>query len=598
MKSPIKFLLSISLLAAGVLHAADFTWDRVNVGGGGMTTGVLVHPAVNDLIYSRQDVAGLLRWDPKDGKWVQPLDWMPLTWEEAMGCAGLVRFALGAKVGQVYALDSKQNGLRFFDGRKWSIVPGAETASGTALATSPEGWVVCRAGGSERQILFSSDWGQTWKAKKSTFEPANWLVKNEFVYPSDLNIAQNPHLPGTAYFGDSFGIQATGDLSADPVRWKSLLGGLENTVAFALSSPPVGSRLYYSCADVNGFVWDEDISRAPGDQLWERVYANDKGGVGPQANWGIGDSVVSDVEWAPSDQKNQVVLRSTWKSYFSPYARIYRSKDAGKTREAFSAPPANKPNPPKLADAAGSAKLAISATDPNRWVYVRPCSFPVFTTNGFTGTDIEWKASTGVTGTFDDVYPYHIYNQRLAADVVDGMRFYMALRKEKQFRMSEDGGAIWVKAGEGLPKADLELFLAPVKYSDGHGELWVSTGKQGLFVSRDGGKTFQREASESVTLAKAICWGITKPGSKNATLYLVGTVSGREDIYYSPDFGKTFTPMTGTGKPEVGGMVISDMVADGREWGRVYLGTGGTGVVCSTPVGQLVLYHLSAKSRW
>ena len=90
-----KNIFNLTLLAATIFAAPvfaqntpQFTWNRVNVGGGGMNAGILVHPAVPDLIYARQDVSGLLRWNPTAKKWEQLLDWMPASWWNSKGCAG------------------------------------------------------------------------------------------------------------------------------------------------------------------------------------------------------------------------------------------------------------------------------------------------------------------------------------------------------------------------------------------------------------------------------------------------------------------------------------------------------------------------------
>ena len=292
--------------------------------------------------------------------------------------------ALGKEMGQIYVTNvgGKVGGLRHFDGEKWSLIAGTR---GNAVVTSGDGLVVTSAG--DRNTLVSSDWGQNWTTKTykttSVFEPTNWVAKEEFVYPPGLTTALDPHNPNRVLFGDSFGIHATDDVTAPVVKWTPMLEGYETTVPWALASPPVGPRLYYACADVNGFIWDDDVSQLAQQQLWSRVYPNDKGGVGPQAGWDVKDSVVSDIEWAPSKPENQVITRSTWKGYYSPYARIYRSTDAGKTWRGDDAPAPTMENAPASSKAGGAAKIAISSTDPNRMVYVRPMSVPLYTENGF-----------------------------------------------------------------------------------------------------------------------------------------------------------------------------------------------------------------------
>jgi hypothetical protein len=63
-----KILLPVALWSVTIIFAApifaqnssstapDVTWSRVNAGGGGFNHGIVLHPAVPDLVYARQDV--------------------------------------------------------------------------------------------------------------------------------------------------------------------------------------------------------------------------------------------------------------------------------------------------------------------------------------------------------------------------------------------------------------------------------------------------------------------------------------------------------------------------------------------------------------
>lgn len=103
-----------------------------------MNAGILIHPASSQIIYARQDVSGLVRWDNAKKSWLQITDWMPASWWNAKGCAG---FAVDASAGTdvkrqntIYAafggwqnptqMSPDGNGVfRSFDGGKiWSKV--------------------------------------------------------------------------------------------------------------------------------------------------------------------------------------------------------------------------------------------------------------------------------------------------------------------------------------------------------------------------------------------------------------------------------------------------------------------------------------------
>lgn len=801
--------LSFSLFAASGCSATtsstaatSFRWDRVNIAGGGMNTGVLVHPANPDLIYARQDVSGLLRWDKASQCWIQLLDWMPVAWKNTKGCAGFAvdttagrdvarqnviyaafggwlnpsqnsregngvfrsldrgrnwtkiwdgeivdlgkdvyldrayafgsntstrmagenmavdpfnpnvlwvgtntqglwrsenaraakpifakvtnapqgfwrsawnaagirsvlldarggfvgegaskrarivvlglpkppadqqkemspetrtgvcvsldggatwkwldganapdspcRMALGPRAGTFFVTNSngRDDGLRFYDGKNWSVVKGTEKNTFSGLATSPRGVIV--AGGNDKATWVSRDWGATWAQRKAnsgaTFLKINWATPG-FVYPGTPAYALDART-NRAFFGDSFGVHTTSDVLASTMKWTPMLKGYETTVVWSISSPPIGPRLYATMADVNGFAWD-DVTQTPQKQLFESVYPNDSGGPPGKEDWGIGDSACSDIQWAPSKPQNQVVLRSTWKGYYSPYARLYRTADAGKTWQGFPAPPPNETGAPDYAQAAGAAKIAISCDDPNRMVYVRPYSFPVYTQNGFDGASIAWKPSNGVNFSFKDVFPYHVSGIRLSADATNGKRFYLSNRANggTQIWVSDDGGANWLlPATQQLPSAGDDFLLATTRGAEGKGELWIGANANGLFRSKDGACTFERVAPKTVSFAKAIAWGKPQSGKQTPTGYLAGTVNGRDGVFYSLDSGATWNAMTIDGQPLVGGATINDMRADGRVWGRVYIATAGTGVLYSTATSSVTTFRVATPS--
>jgi len=772
---------------------ARFSWSRVNIAGGGLNSGVLVHPGVPDLVYARQDVSGLLRWDAPTKKWVQLLDWMPLDWQNAKGCAGFAvdpnpgkdatrgstiyaalgqyvnriqsapqangiwrstdrgatwtkvwdgilvqvepgfigasmsfasnlstrmageplavdpfnpdclwagtlnaglyrsldirsakptfqkvegaptgfvhsayepsgirgvlldprggfvgagaqkrtrvvflgvprpddrllkeakdkgatdtpefgvfrsqdggatwqllagggapttfsRMALGPQVGQLYSA-SGEKGLRFFDGTKWTTSPGTADVSFAGVDSLASNRLSVVAGGSDNATWASRDGGGTWTHSGpntgATWDKINWVTPG-FTSPNSPAYALDTFHDGQALYGDSFGVHRALDVFAPKIHWMPQLNGYETSVAWSIASPPVGPRLYYVTADVNGFIWDDDVSRTPQTQLWERVFPDDRGGPPGQENWGIGDAACSDIEWASGAPQNQVVLRSTWKGYYSGYARIYRSADAGKSWEGFPAPPPTAPDAPDSAKSAGAAKIAISATDPNRMVYVRPWSAPVYTANGMSGKLIEWKPSTGTNFYARDIWPYYVNLIRLAADASNGMRFYLSNRNgdKNEVWVSDDGGASWAKpATQNLPSSDGEFLMKAVKGADGAGELWITCANNGLWRSRDGARTFERVNQTAVSYAKGFAFGPPMPGQTQPALYLAGRVKGQDGVWQSNDWGATWTAMTAPALPLVGGLGINDMEADPRAPGRVYIATAGTGVVYSS----------------
>ncbi len=355
-----------------------------------------------------------------------------------------------------------------------------------------------------------------------------------------------------------------------------LLGG-----ALHSSAQSGGDRLPLTSSRPAHFVWSR-AAISGGGMNTGVLFANDRGGPPGQENWGVGDAALSDVAFAPSNPQLHVLARSTWKGYSAPYARLYRSLDAGSTWQGFPAPPPSAPAAPGYAQAGGMAKVAISSTDPNRWVYVRPFAAPYYTSNGL-GQSIGWKLSQGVPFYARDVFPYGVNLIRLAADAADGMRFYLLNHANGvEVWRSTDGGATWsLPAGARLPDADAFL-LAPAKIG-GRGELWISLKERGLWRSRDGGDTFERVNEGMVKAAYGVTWGKAAPGSNAPTLFIAGTLveGGREvdGVFLSTDEGRTFSRMTLPGISFFGGLPLNAMAGDPRRFGRVYIGTGGTGIL-------------------
>ncbi|NJM16032.1 MAG: hypothetical protein HC896_12265 [Bacteroidales bacterium] len=52
-------------------NGADYTFNRINVGGGGWVTGLIFHPTEANLVYCRTDVGGVYKWNNSTNEWEQ-----------------------------------------------------------------------------------------------------------------------------------------------------------------------------------------------------------------------------------------------------------------------------------------------------------------------------------------------------------------------------------------------------------------------------------------------------------------------------------------------------------------------------------------------
>jgi len=69
-------LTATNAFAAGA-KKAPYTWKSVQIVGGGVVDGIILHPTAPDLRYARTDMGGAYKWDPASRRWSPILDFMP-----------------------------------------------------------------------------------------------------------------------------------------------------------------------------------------------------------------------------------------------------------------------------------------------------------------------------------------------------------------------------------------------------------------------------------------------------------------------------------------------------------------------------------------
>jgi xyloglucan-specific exo-beta-1,4-glucanase len=103
MSKSLQFLTKLFLFF-GVLSnliAQTYTWDNVQIGGGGFVTGIVYSKTEANLKYARTDVGGAYRWDNANSKWIPLLDWVN---EDQVGYTGV----------EAMAIDPKNNDIVYF----------------------------------------------------------------------------------------------------------------------------------------------------------------------------------------------------------------------------------------------------------------------------------------------------------------------------------------------------------------------------------------------------------------------------------------------------------------------------------------------------
>jgi photosystem II stability/assembly factor-like uncharacterized protein len=108
------------------------------------------------------------------------------------------------------------------------------------------------------------------------------------------------------------------------------------------------------------------------------------------------------------------------------------------------------------------------------------------------------------------------------------------------------------------------------------GDLWVGSRSTGLYHSTDGGVSFTKVAS--VGGADTMGFGKAAPGKNFPAVFLLGSINNRHARYRSDDAGQTWVRIDDD-QHQYGSADVPMIIGDPRIYGRVYVTTGGRGVI-------------------
>jgi hypothetical protein len=430
-------------------------------------------------------------------------------------------------------------------------------------AQNPDSIIASTFGHPDGEELFrSTDAGKTWRPifhnGGGTFDysgapyvahtPIHWL----------LDIQIDPCDPNHAMFTTGYGGWETFDLTdadrGDPTHWSVMSKGIEETVALQIVSPPAGPHLITAIGDYGGFVhWDLD-KPSPDGNFDHPNYGNTSG-----------------VVFAQNDPNILVRVGSLAGNQRGKGTNIANSLDGGKTWQST-------PSMPTTRSTQGS--ISVNA-DGTRWIWTPDRSAPFLTED----RGAKWTKIPGLpTST------------RVLADPMNANRFYaMALFDGKLF-ISNDGGETFEtkplilpgappKAGEldanGNNRGDRgddrggqdRIYATPGI----EGDLWIAA-YDGLYHSTDTGQTFVK--LDGVEQIHGFGFGKAASGANVPALYLMGIVNGKDAIYRSDDFAKTWVRINDD-RHQFG--LLLQITGDPRIYGRAYVGTHGRGVFYGDP---------------
>jgi photosystem II stability/assembly factor-like uncharacterized protein len=402
------------------------------------------------------------------------------------------------------------------------------------------------------EVYRTTDGGKTWKALFTKVVRDDAGAKYLYWHKQDPigrgwmgDIDIDPFNPGRVMYVTGQGIWGTEDATAadsdNPTHWTFLDRGLEETVVSGLVSPPSGPPLLSVVGDLCGFRHDD-------------LNAPSAGGMFDNPLCGSGTGI--DIAWGKPD----VVARTGWhdKGQWGAY-----SLDGGKSWTPFSSMPKGK----------GAGSIAVNA-DGTAFLWA-PKDGEVAYSKDRGAT---WARAEGLPDSEPDPdwAPVHF---RPAADRVNPNKFYVLDAKGGQAFTSTDGGAHFTASPGGLPALpDYQLSSSSAQAVPGiEGDVWLTNFKE-LNHSTDSGKTYV--AIDGVTEANAFGFGKPAEGKKYPALYLMGKVGDTRGFFRSDDAGVNWVRINDD-HHQYG--FCGEIIGDLRVYGRVYVGTGGRGILVGEP---------------
>ena len=419
---------------------------------------------------------------------------------------------------------------------------------GTLVVTTIDRW----SGGDEafRTTNGGASWKPLWdKAEFSAggarylFYGREKLAKPHWTGDIDIDPFDSNHatvVGGTGVFGTS---DLTLADSGKPTRWEFRNRGLEETVVIDLVSPPKGAKLLSGVGDICGFRHDALDASPPAGAF-----------LSPPCK------TTKSLDVAAGNPDVVVRVGDVW----GGGAHGAYSTDGGSTWTPF-------PSEPKNAGKGG--EVAISANG-QTIVWSTKGSLPHFSRD----RGKSWAKTVGLPEA-PDTQDWVSNSLRPAFDSRDPKKAYVLDSAKGEIYVSEDGGASFELTTGGLPAlADIDRISARIVPVPGvEGDVWVSTTKD-LQRSTDWGRTFAPVGTVEESLG--VGFGKGPPGATYPSVYLVGKVRGVYGFFRSDDVGATWVRINDDDH-QFGW--VSVITGDPRVFGRVYVGSGGRGILYGEP---------------
>lgn len=380
-------------------------------------------------------------------------------------------------------------------------------------------------------------------APYTAMAPLHWMFDIE-IDPFD-----SEHAMITSGFGgwETFNLSDS-EKKGGRVKWNLISSGIEETVPLEIYCPPSGAKVLVGIGDYGSFTYD-DITKVPESSNGYPFFANTDGITGAWLNPEICVRV-GEVFHGTEDQ-----LPISW------------SEDGGHKWHMCESVPQK---------GALHGHIAVSARGTS-WIWTPSRSSAFLTTDrGRTWTECQGLPK----------------NMRVIADKQDDRRFYAVDVVARHLYKSNDGGRTFIcdSLAIGGPAPRFPRQMMPMNRGDwrggqdrvyavpGHeGELWIAA-YDGLYhLTAEGAENgiIRPESFSQIRTINAFGFGKGLT-SDYPSLYLIGIVNGEYGFFRSDDKAKTWIRIND--EDHQYGHVLH-IAGDMQEYGRVYIGTHGRGLV-------------------
>jgi hypothetical protein len=406
--------------------------------------------------------------------------------------------------------------------------------------------------GSLTHFYVSTNSGTSW-TKKDKVNVDQHIPWHSSGYPGSAvsHINFDPVNPKTIYFGDWYSYWKTEDYTASTITWSNEMGyGHEEVVTAMLRGAhpnnTAGAYLYSGHADVSGFMHTE-MRNYPAKSLRGSLSTGDANLL----------TEVTGADYAEKDPDFVAILGgSDWNTNT---AGLAISTNGGKTLSYASG----------YTSTWGAGRVVVSSTSTSKTIVVATQNNGiVYSTNN--GTNFSQSTgdpgTLGIGGIFNYVHP-------IAADR-ENSNVYVYRKSNGGFYRSTDGGAsfslVYTLPTTSSTKINVEAVFGYANH------VFVTVGNSGLYKTTNAGDNWTK--INNVSVAELMAIGKAAPGKSYPTIYIWGKANGDTQywFYRSVDEGVTWQKVNDANN-RVGNSTQA-MGADRKVFGRLYVGTNGSGV--------------------